>query len=452
MGLLSTEVEVGLSGKNIKYYENKGYNIPRTKKPNGRITVSIGTKILVSVKDLMLGSDVKVEVRCDYCNKVYLESYSDYNNHNHKGKCYCKNCVNTVLLSGEKSYRWNKNKTEEERVNGRSTKEYNDFVRTVQIRDNWTCQCCKKKNNIKLEVHHLNGYNWCVEGRLDFANAITLCSNCHKNFHSIYGQGNNTKQQFEEWIGHTIEILNNNNIILEERRKVFCFEDNFIFKNADECAKYANCTANSIYMVCNGQCDTIYGKHYIWYDLYLSMTDEEKIAYSVKNQNRIHRQNQDIIDVVHEQIYSREECLKYFHIDKPKLYAVCNGKSRLFNPLDKYEQIILMYYDDYIKLGKEKSLQIANNRINSSMTKSVINISTGIVYNSVTNASRDNKISKNRIVNMCRSSNTGTPLRFMYYHDFLNLSLEEQNKIILDNHESFTEGSFLTEKYKALIA
>jgi hypothetical protein len=29
---------------------------------------------------------------------------------------------------------------------------------------------------------------------------MTLCKECHKEFHQIYGKGDNTKKQFEEWI------------------------------------------------------------------------------------------------------------------------------------------------------------------------------------------------------------------------------------------------------------
>lgn len=35
MGLISTEVEVGLASSNISYYENKGYEIPRVKMSYG---------------------------------------------------------------------------------------------------------------------------------------------------------------------------------------------------------------------------------------------------------------------------------------------------------------------------------------------------------------------------------------------------------------------------------
>ena len=76
MGLLSTEVEVTLVGKNIPYYENLGYEIPRYfNKANNREMVKRGTKIKIKVKDLMPQSMVKVDVDCDCCKKKYTMPY-----------------------------------------------------------------------------------------------------------------------------------------------------------------------------------------------------------------------------------------------------------------------------------------------------------------------------------------------------------------------------------------
>lgn len=50
-----------------------------------------------------------------------------------------------------------------------------------------------------LTAHHLDGYSWCKEKRLDINNGITLCKECHEDFHIIYGTKNNTKEQFFEY-------------------------------------------------------------------------------------------------------------------------------------------------------------------------------------------------------------------------------------------------------------
>ena len=48
-------------------------------------------------------------------------------------------------------------------------------------RDNYTCQCCGKKN-CRLEVHHIKFR--CNGGTDDEENLITLCEDCHKGVHA----------------------------------------------------------------------------------------------------------------------------------------------------------------------------------------------------------------------------------------------------------------------------
>lgn len=58
---------------------------------------------------------------------------------------------------------------------------YSSRQKAVLHRDNYTCQCCGKKN-CRLEVHHIvfrrNG------GTDDEGNLITLCEDCHKGVHA----------------------------------------------------------------------------------------------------------------------------------------------------------------------------------------------------------------------------------------------------------------------------
>ena len=148
MGLISKEIEITLSSKNIKYYENLGYEIPRYyNKRKKTMCVKRGTKIKVIVKDLPIGSHIKVKVKCDYCGNEYELKYQNYVRHNHDGKIYCKICSSTVLTSKEKNGmfgvcrygknnpNYNPNKTDEEREQGRCYPEYTEFIKKV-LKDN----------------------------------------------------------------------------------------------------------------------------------------------------------------------------------------------------------------------------------------------------------------------------------------------------------------------------
>lgn len=92
--LLTEYIEITLSTKNIKWYESKGYEIPRYwDKEHYRYLVKRGTTILVRATDLTSGSHVRVQVSCDYCGKIKEVSYKDYlKNHDEKlGDC-CVKC------------------------------------------------------------------------------------------------------------------------------------------------------------------------------------------------------------------------------------------------------------------------------------------------------------------------------------------------------------------------
>ena len=78
---------------------------------------------------------------------------------------------------------------------------YKKWVYNVYKRDDYTCQCCGKRGG-DLVAHHLNSYNWDKEHRIDVNNGITLCEQCHRDFHIKYGMGNNTKEQYIEFINN----------------------------------------------------------------------------------------------------------------------------------------------------------------------------------------------------------------------------------------------------------
>lgn len=99
-------------------------------------------------------------------------------------------------ICGEKHPSWNPNKTRLQRQKDRKIKQNREFIEKCLERDKYTCIICGCKSK-KFNVHHLNSYNWYINGRFDISNGVTLCEKCHKKFHHIYGYGNNTKKQFE---------------------------------------------------------------------------------------------------------------------------------------------------------------------------------------------------------------------------------------------------------------
>ena len=79
----------------------------------------------------------------------------------------------------------------------RDSVEYLDFRKKIMERDNYTCVISGMTGH--LEVHHIDSFNCNPDKRFDANNVVTLHRSVHTQFHLSYGQGNNTRLQFEEF-------------------------------------------------------------------------------------------------------------------------------------------------------------------------------------------------------------------------------------------------------------
>lgn len=91
--LLTKEVEVKLGARNIKYYEDLGYEIPRSVGVNGNLVVLRGTTIAVKVEDLQPYCKVIVDVLCDNCKShISHVQYGTYTECSQDGIYFCNRC------------------------------------------------------------------------------------------------------------------------------------------------------------------------------------------------------------------------------------------------------------------------------------------------------------------------------------------------------------------------
>lgn len=273
MPIMQNEVQVTLTSNIISYYEQLGYEIPRYKDPRGRLKVKENTKIIVDIKHLKKGCGIQVAMACDECGRSFKRIWRDHKDRN--GMVFCNKCSG-ILRRGENAYNWNSKLTVEDRLNGRDYPEYHDFIKRVLLRDNYTCKVCGN-NTEKICVHHLDGYNWFVEGRTKDSNGVSLCEVCHNSFHSVYGKGRNTKDQFEEWIGQPVGELGEG--VFPPARKVICMDDGSIIDSAPIAAKIYQLDRNSLYPVLNRNYRSLYNNHFLWYDDYLAMDKEDLNHY-----------------------------------------------------------------------------------------------------------------------------------------------------------------------------
>ncbi len=79
----------------------------------------------------------------------------------------------------------------------------NNWKKKVLKKFNYTCQKCKiigEKNSGLIECHHVYNFRDYSDLRSDIKNGITLCKNCHIDFHKLYGKRYNNWEQMKEFI------------------------------------------------------------------------------------------------------------------------------------------------------------------------------------------------------------------------------------------------------------
>lgn len=85
----------------------------------------------------------------------------------------------------------------------RKSSEWKEWRESVFTRDDYTCQCCFEVGGI-LHPHHIINSAQVIESRFDINNGVTLCRECHTDFHHIYGTRSNTLEQIVEFIEEEI--------------------------------------------------------------------------------------------------------------------------------------------------------------------------------------------------------------------------------------------------------
>jgi len=117
--------------------------------------------------------------------------------------CGCFRIERVIETTGGKNnWNYNHHATPEDRLLKRNYAIPKKVLAKIYKRDNYICKACSKKVIRALGgpiAHHLNGWNWFKKGRSDLSNIVTICRRCHEKFHKMFGYGNNTKEQFDQF-------------------------------------------------------------------------------------------------------------------------------------------------------------------------------------------------------------------------------------------------------------
>ena len=152
------------------------------------------------IKGNYVNMHTPIQCECNCCNNVWFPKPRDLI-YDSTGcmKCYKMNNF------GENHHRWNDKLTKEERELGRRFNENSQYTWSKKVFEkyNYECDILHIRNGIgftiKFNAHHLNGYHWDKENRFNVDNGVCLCEPIHKLFHHVYGNKNNTKEQYCEF-------------------------------------------------------------------------------------------------------------------------------------------------------------------------------------------------------------------------------------------------------------
>jgi len=81
----------------------------------------------------------------------------------------------------------------------RRSLEYIIWRRAIFRRDSWTCQKCGVRGG-KINCHHIFNFSDFPNLRTSIQNGTTLCKNCHRKFHKLFGTKNSTKYKLQKFL------------------------------------------------------------------------------------------------------------------------------------------------------------------------------------------------------------------------------------------------------------
>ena len=179
---------------------NKNTRCPKCAKNKTRTPLEYKEEVLEMVGDeySVLGtysnSKTPIKFKHNTCGKIFEKTPESFRIGIRCPKCGLKQ------RSKENHYKYNPLLSEVDREKrDMQNGEIRKWRDKVFQRDAYKCNKCEVVGT-KLHAHHIFSWDKHIDKRFDVDNGITLCESCHKNFHKSYGYGDNTKQQFEDFM------------------------------------------------------------------------------------------------------------------------------------------------------------------------------------------------------------------------------------------------------------
>lgn len=91
----------------------------------------------------------------------------------------CSRTRKSEIQRGERSHRWRGGRTDAAKVL-RGSSAYDRWRTAVFVRDDFRCALCPRRGR-RMTAHHIEPFAVAPDRRLDVANGITMCWDCHRS-------------------------------------------------------------------------------------------------------------------------------------------------------------------------------------------------------------------------------------------------------------------------------
>lgn len=150
-------------------------------------------------------------IDCLWCgNEFYVTPYFANSD---RRRVYCSDaCASEAKRekwTGSNHPAWNDQLTDEQRNSNRDYLEYSLWRTAVYERDDYQCQACGSRKSNTLCAHHLYDYSTYVAYQTELWNGVTLCNDCHHDFH--YNFMTNTRESctpedYYDWLEQRADV------------------------------------------------------------------------------------------------------------------------------------------------------------------------------------------------------------------------------------------------------
>jgi hypothetical protein len=176
-----------------------------------------GKLIVIELHNNTPGGEKYWECLCECGNKKITSGRSLKTNKTTSCGCYYKEVLKNVIIPkfieknkkcvGEKHPNWDPTKSNKERFTLRKY-EISVLRKKTFERDNHTCQCCFNRGGKVLNAHHIVLFSQNVELRYNLDNLITLCYECHVQYHSKYKKNINqeTLNEYRKEVNFGVQL------------------------------------------------------------------------------------------------------------------------------------------------------------------------------------------------------------------------------------------------------